>query len=89
MNLCVCVCLFFALFIYRSIAAPNFRRLLFRECTAQISFFFKRQMVSLQLLAFLFLYLIRLCPLANGRYVFRMDGGGETIEEMLDRLLIM
>ncbi len=76
----VCVCLFFALFIYRSITVPNYRRLLFRECTAQISFFLKRQMVSLQLLAFSFLYLNWLCPLANGRYIFLMDGR-ETIEE--------
>jgi hypothetical protein len=86
----MCVCVFFShyLFIAQSLC-PTIVGYYFGNVLPKSRFFFKRQMVSLQLLAFLFLYLIRLCPLANGRYVFRMDGGGETIEEMLDRLLIM
>jgi hypothetical protein len=77
----MCVSVFFShyLFIAQSLC-PTIVGYYFGNVLSKSRFFFKRQMVSLQLLAFSFLYLNRLCPLANGRYIFLMDGR-ETIEE--------
>ncbi len=76
-----CVCVSFFRTIYLSLnhcAQLSSATISWMFCPNLV--FLKRQMVSLQLLAFSFLYLYRLCPLANGRYIFLMDWR-ETIEE--------